>query len=247
VPAIIFGSAPPLTSVGDYIFRIYPSDAFQGKEAAKFIYQEYNKPKAAVIYVKNAWGEGLRNVFVEEYEKMGGEVVYEGNVLATDIDLKTEMVKLKDSGAEALYFPVYPASAVAGLKQMQEMELEVTVVDGDAFASDEVITSGYADGTIYSLAEMGLPDDFKTKIQNLEGFEIIDVNAMAPLGYDAIKIFADVMKKAGTDQKIIRDELAKISHKGVSNPKIEFDEVGDLNSALFEFRIIRDKETYLYR
>ena len=56
-PVIIIGaSAPALTKIGDYIFRNYPSDTFQGKFAAEFVYNTLGKKKTAVIFVKNDWG-----------------------------------------------------------------------------------------------------------------------------------------------------------------------------------------------
>src|SRR3989344_5711994 len=38
VPTIIWASAPGLTKAGDYIFRTYPSDSFQGKYAAEYAF-----------------------------------------------------------------------------------------------------------------------------------------------------------------------------------------------------------------
>ncbi|MBI3335780.1 MAG: ABC transporter substrate-binding protein, partial [Candidatus Portnoybacteria bacterium] len=64
VPVVVrWASAPHLTKIGDYIFRVYPSDAFQGKFIAEFLYNDLGKKKAAVVYVKNDWGQGIHDVF----------------------------------------------------------------------------------------------------------------------------------------------------------------------------------------
>ena len=68
VPTILrWASAAKLTGVGNFIFRIYPSDAFQSKYAAGYIYSKLAKKNAAVIYVKNDWGQGMRDGFVEAF------------------------------------------------------------------------------------------------------------------------------------------------------------------------------------
>ena len=108
-PVIIIGaSAPALTKIGDYIFRNYPSDTFQGKFAAEFVYNTLGKKKTAVIFVKNDWGQGIRDIFVERYKQLGGEIVYDEGVIQDATDLKTQITKAKTTNPDILYFPVYP-------------------------------------------------------------------------------------------------------------------------------------------
>ena len=53
-PTIFWASAPKLPKTGDYVFRTYPSDSFQGKYAAELLYNKLGKKKVAVVYVQNA-------------------------------------------------------------------------------------------------------------------------------------------------------------------------------------------------
>ena len=55
-----------------------------------------------------------------------------------------------------------------------------------------------------------------------------------------MKIFAEVIKKVGTNKEAIKNELSKLSYKNsISLPVIEFDEDRDLKSAEFEVKIIK--------
>ena len=45
-------SAEAVPNVGDYIFSIYPSDAYDGKFLANFVYNEIEKKNAAIIFVQ---------------------------------------------------------------------------------------------------------------------------------------------------------------------------------------------------
>ncbi len=248
VPTILIAaSAPHLTRIGDYIFRIYPSDTAQGKFAAEFIYNTLNKKKVAVLYVKNDWGQGLYDVFNERFKELGGEVVYSTGVLQTQTDFKTEITKIKRTSAEVLYFPVYPSNAVAALKQMKEFGLNITTIAGDITGAEEVVKSGYADGLLYTIGKISLPEEFKSKIKSLPEFKDLSINILAPLGYDGIKLMATAIKNANSlDPSLIITELSRIKYAGVSNPTIEFDENGDLKTAVFEVMMVKDKNSVEY-
>jgi len=248
IPVIIIAaSAPYLPTIGQNIFRIYPSDDAQGKFVADFIYNKLGKKKAALIYVKNDWGEGLQNTFTTRFEELDGEITYSSGVLQTETDFRTEISKIKDSNVDVLYFPVYPKNAVSALKQMKEMDLNITVIGGDILGGDEVVKSGYANGLIYTIGKIDLPDDFKVRIKSLSGFENLSINILAPLGYDSVKIITLVVQSAGSIEKqAVIDALSKLTYNGISNPNIEFDENGNLKTPVFEVMIVKNNEAVPY-
>ncbi len=57
----------------DFLFRTCPSDALQGVVAGKLA-ASYNKT-ASILYVNNAYGQGLAEVFTESFAKFGGKVL----------------------------------------------------------------------------------------------------------------------------------------------------------------------------
>ena len=237
-PVIIIGaSAPALTKIGDYIFRNYPSDTFQGKFAAEFVYNTLGKKKTAVIFVKNDWGQGIRDIFVERYKQLGGEIVYDEGVIQDATDLKTQITKAKTTNPDILYFPVYPKNGVAGLKQIKQLGLTATVVGGDISFEKSIIELPEAEGVLYTEGKTNNPADFQAKVKQVSGK---NTNIVAPYAYDAIKILVKVMEKVGTNQKSIRDELAKIVYRdSIAIPIVEFDVNGDLKAAEFVVKVIR--------
>jgi branched-chain amino acid transport system substrate-binding protein len=245
IPNILLtASAPDLTYIGDYIFRVYPSDSFQGKEAASFMKEDYDK--VAVVYVKNDWGQGIKDVFIDEFENLGGEVVYESGVLQEETDFKTEIEKITATDAEALYFAVYPNNAVSGFKQMEEYNFDLPIIGGDTLMGTEVTASGYGDGTIFIVSKLDFPDDFAAKINAMEGYEDLDVNFGASLGYDAANILFEAIESAGTNNEAIRDALKETSYAGVSSPHISFDEAGDIADTEYEYYMISNGESVPY-
>lgn len=236
IPTIFWASAPHLSKIGDYMFRTYPSDSFQGRFAAQYIFNTLAKKRAAVVYVKNDWGQGIRDVFINRFKELGGEVVYDEGVSQDARDLKTILAKVKAVNPDVIYYPTYPAVGIIGLKQMKELGMKTPVLGGDGFESKEMLVPE-AEGVLYTVAKFQNPDEFKQKVKLRTGK---DSNLVTPLAYDAVKIFAQIMNKVGTDQKAIRDELAKLSYRdGIASSLIEFDQDGDLKSAEFEVKIIK--------
>lgn len=240
-PTIIWGSAPGLTQNNDYIFRTYPSDTFQGKFAAEYMINKLKKEKVAVIYVQNDWGQGIKDVFVSNFQKLGGSISFDEGIPQDAIDLKTILIKAKETNPDAIYFPVYPSIGIIGLKQMKELGFNVSVLGGDSFATDEIIKSGVAEGVMFTIGIIRNPDDFQQKVMAVSDNHII--NAVTPLAYDAIKISARVIGEVGTDKEKIRNALASLSYQeAISLPSIEFDNEGDLKEAEFEVKVIRNNK-----
>lgn len=242
IPTVIIAASNPQLTIGrDFVFRIYPSDAFQGKIGAEFIFQTLGKKKVAVIYVKNEWGQAIKGIFINKFKELGGEVVYEDSILQDATDLRTQLAKVKDSSADALYFPVYPTNAVAGLKQIKELGIKIPVIGGDALDGEEVIKSPGSEGLIYTVPKVNNPDVFKQKIKNLPGRAGLQVSLAAPLSYDAVKILAAVIEQNGTESKAIRNGLFGISYRaGISNSLIEFDENGDIKNAEYDIKSVKN-------
>ena len=70
-------SNPDITNMGDYIFRVYPSDSLQGKYMAEYVKNVLNYSKVAVLYVNNDWGKGVAEVFKKTFINMGGEIIFQ--------------------------------------------------------------------------------------------------------------------------------------------------------------------------
>ncbi len=244
-PVVIrWASVPNLTKKGDFIFRVYPSDAFQGAFVAEYAFNLLGKTKAAVLFVKNDYGQGLADVFSEKFVSLGGEIVYEDSFVQEETDLRTVLSKAKASEPDVIFFPAYRSNGVAGLKQMKELGITVPVIGGDAFDADEVIKSPDANGTLFAVAVVLNPENFKQKVLEATGKKADQITA--PLAYDSIHVIANAIRTASSlDPKKIREELTQTNLEGISG-KIEFDQDRDLKGAKYEMRIIQNQTTAIY-
>ena len=70
-------SSPKITNAGDYVFRDYPSDAYQGKFAAEYSYNKLGKRKVGLLYMQIDYGIGVKDAFKNRFKELGGQVVSE--------------------------------------------------------------------------------------------------------------------------------------------------------------------------
>ena len=238
-------SAPGLTKAGDYIFRNYPSDSFQGKYAAEYLYNTLKKSKVAVIYVQNAWGLGIKDVFINRFKELGGQVVFEDSATQDSVDFRTSLTKAKAANPDSLYVPVYPANASGLLKQIAEMGLKVTVLGGDSFDAKEVWDVSGSQGVLYLQAHLSAPDDFMNRVKSVTGKT---PNAYTPFVYDAIKILAEAMKEAGsTNGAAVKAKLIGMDYKdSVAVSEVKFNADRELNTASYDVKIINNSKGEIY-
>ncbi len=69
-------TSPAITGIkdNDLLYRVVPSDNYQGAVLAKMVLDEGIK-KVAVTYVNNDYGVGIGQTFIDAYKAAGGEIV----------------------------------------------------------------------------------------------------------------------------------------------------------------------------
>lgn len=232
-------SAPTVTDAGDYIFRSYPSDAFQGKYAAGYVYNTLNKKKVAVLAVLGDWGTGVKNSFVNNFPVLGGEVVFVEDYPQDARDLRTQLTKIKDAKPELLYFIGYTEASIAGLRQAKELGLTMPIFGADAWDDAKIHENDFASGISYVVAAVTSKDTAfidRLKAKNA------DNTICAPGSYNNVKIVADIMKRVGADSIKIKDELYKVKDYPGVNGAITLDQNGDLATAAYEVKMVKDKK-----
>ncbi|HBV01701.1 MAG TPA: hypothetical protein DEF00_04980 [Candidatus Taylorbacteria bacterium] len=233
-------SAPTITQAGDYIFRNYPSDLYQGAFGADYIYTTLGKKKVAILYVKSDWGVGIKDVFLEKYKALGGTIVAEEGYEQTARDLRTNLTKIKSANPEAVYFLGYTEASIPGLKQAKELGLKAILFGGDAWDDSKIWTEvGEAgEGAMYSVVSAPLNDKFKTDMKAKVGSDEIAV--CTPTAYDALKILASVLGKVEATGEAIKNELYRTVYTGgVSAAEVKFDANGDMVGANYAVKTVK--------
>ena len=103
---------PEVTKKGDYIFRVCCLDPFQGYVMAKFATGTLKMTKVAVLRdIKNDYSVGLADVFVENFNKMGGTIVADERYSEGDTDFSAQLTSIKSKNPQAVFLPGYYTEA----------------------------------------------------------------------------------------------------------------------------------------
>ncbi len=226
-------SAPALSSAGQYFFRTYPSDSYQGIFAANYAYNTMGARKIAVIYHVSDWGTGIKDVFVKEFEKLGGKVVATEGTSQDVRDYRTQIAKIKSSGYDAIYIPVYSDGGTALVKQLVDAKIPTSKILGPEVFNDPKFladTKGVADGIIVTASKTSPSETFKAAVIAKTGGT--EVPICAPQAYDAFMAVAKGMTSAGTDGDKLQAAIRALNFTGESG-EISFDANGDLQKATY--------------
>lgn len=102
--------------VNPYLFSIYPLYEDEGSILAKYAVEKLNTKEIGVIYQNDPYGKNGLDGVRQRLDKLGIKAVAEIPVESTEKDLSSHVLKLKNSGANAVLMWVNPTSGVILLK-----------------------------------------------------------------------------------------------------------------------------------
>ena len=183
------------------MFLMQPSSIQYSEIMASYTIDVLGLKKVGVLYDQsNAFAVSLMKPYVDYIKAAGGEIVSEQVYTKGDKDFKTQLLKIKDAGADCLYFPNYIQDAVLAMNQRKQVGLDVPVIGGLDFAPPfaSLVNDPEATNDIY------LANNFsETEPQLKEVWEIYKtkygedpVNKVF-LGYDKVLLIREAMKLGG--------------------------------------------------
>jgi branched-chain amino acid transport system substrate-binding protein len=207
---------PAVTQVGTYIFRACFVDAFQGEVMARFATQTLGAKKAAILYDFNSpYGRGLTDFFEFSFAKLGGRIVAKPSYTQGDVDFKGQLSTIQGSEPDVIYIPGYYNDVATIAKQARTMGLKQPLLGGDGWDAPELWQlAGDALNISYITTHYSV-DDPSPVIQSFveeykRRFGNLVPDAHAALGYDATRLLANAIERAGsTDGTKIRNALAE--------------------------------------
>ena len=207
VPQIATVATNPLVTVDNkgavrpYSFRICFTDPYQGALGAELAYNDLGKKKAAILYnVGSEYAHGLREYFIKDYTKLGGEIVADEGFRGTDVDFRAQLTTIKDSGADVLFLPGMPKDMALAIKQAQELGLDVTIIGGDGFSDVMFEIAGDSMKGTYWITHTYMEDPAMAEIfarykevYNDECKEFVN----GTMSFDALLWVMDAIRRAG--------------------------------------------------
>lgn len=239
-------SNPAVTNAGDYIFRDYTSDNYDGVVMAGYIYAMLNKKRTAVAYVNNDYGVGVKDAFIAEYEKKGGTISAIESYTGGQTDLKTIARKLKESQPECIYIVGNPAENGYLVKELKNQNSKAQITGNLSFEDESFykIAGTAYDSIIFSSPFFNITSNnaytrnFVIKFR--EKYDK-DPSVEAALGYDVGGILIKALADCKYNVKDIKDAMYRVQNfEGVTG-NTSFDVNGDVKKTILIKSIKKDK------
>ncbi len=232
---------PDITNAGDYIFRVIPSDAYQGKVAANIATNLFNAKKVAILYVESDFPKGLVNEFSKNFN---GEIVAKESIAQNSTEFKTQIQKIISSKPDLLYVIAYNTEYIAFFKQYLEIGASTPILGSDTLSDPTILSASYMSNypvrIVYPFPKANWKNSELNKEFTLKYNK--EINPYAPYAYDIVNLINYAIDKTGsTDSTILKNALYDIKYQGITG-EISFDEFGDLANAEFEAFEIKNNE-----
>ena len=202
----------------DFLFRTAASDAAQGVVLARLAYEQGYRT-AGVMFINNAYGEGLANQFEESFTSLGGTVTNKVPHEDSQPTFASELEKATSGNPNVLVAMSYPGQAEIYLRESLEGNYTDIFLFTDATKSPdmmEVIGWDLLEGTLGTAP--GSPDSpqlqaFQTSYADTFGGQKPE-HPFTSEAYDAAVLIALASAKAGTttDAVAIRDALRSVAN-----------------------------------
>ena len=222
VPAIGTSCTNPLVTLGnEYYFRVCFIDSFQGKVMAHYAFKEGGYKKIAVIQeVTNVYSVALSKIFMENFKQFTADekaITSVGDYKTGDKDFIAQLTAIKNSDAQAIFFPGNFMESALIMKQARQLGITIPFLGGDTWETPGVIqiAGDAAEGAVYSsFYDPAAPlTDRTTEFLDAYGKKYGNDTLAAgitALGFDAYLLAIETIEKAGSvDGPTLKDTLAQ--------------------------------------
>jgi branched-chain amino acid transport system substrate-binding protein len=215
IPLIATGATNPrVTQTGDYIFRVCFIDDFQAGVIARFVLENLHKNKVAFMTdVKQDYSVGLTQFAKDYLLKHGGQVVKEQSYSSGDKDFRAQLTDIKSANPDVIIITGYYPEASLIIRQARQLGIKSQFAGGDGWDGSSLIpVAGKAiEGAFYSthFSPESTAPAVQEFVQKYKKKYNKTPDAFAALGYDAVGLLVDAIKRAGgTDPEKLRDAIA---------------------------------------
>jgi branched-chain amino acid transport system substrate-binding protein len=206
---------PAVTQVGDYIFRVCFIDPFQGEVMAKFAANTLKAKRAAIMLDFNSpYSRGLTDFFESSFTKLGGQILNKQSYTQGDRDYKGQLTAIRATNPDVIYVPGYYGEVGVIAKQAKQLDIKAPLLGGDGWDATQLWDLGGDSLNGDFISNHYSVDDPSPAIRKF----VADYkarhgkvpDALAALGYDAMRVLGEAIKRAGTtEEPKLRDAIAQ--------------------------------------
>jgi len=210
-----------IQDLGEYVFQLNTGLRYEAREVARYAIEEEGYRTFAVIHPKDSYGSSLANSFVNEVNRLGGNVLTTQSYECGTTDFGEILAIVKEVAPEAIYIPGYADDVILISTQIRYYEVESALLGGDRWMEEKVanLAEDYVEGAVFACffgeentnnAEEEFVKTYKEK------FGIEPMRASV-LSYDAGKVIVESVKEGACTPFEIKEFLDSMPmRRGIS-------------------------------
>jgi branched-chain amino acid transport system substrate-binding protein len=242
-----------VTQVGDYIFRVCFIDPFQGEVLAKFAFNDLKARRVAVLKdTQQDYSVGLTESIQKTFTTLGGQVLAPVSYSSGDADFRAILTQVRAQKPDAIFATGYYPEAAIIVRQARELGMTMPILGGDGWVGDSLKNGREALKNTF-ISDHYSGDNPDPVVQNFKKAYRAkfsrEPDSIAALGYDAAKVLADSLNRAGTtDGPKLRDAIAAANVAGVTGQlKMNPSRNVDKPAVISEVQFVNGDVRYVFR
>jgi branched-chain amino acid transport system substrate-binding protein len=220
-------------------FNVFPPNKFESLDLAKYLYEHEGYRKIAIFGYKQEWSIAQTQFLRQGFEDLGGKVTIMEHPEESNVDLRTESLKVKDSNPEAVVFTNWNLTGIAARRLREvgatvpfySVMLPVQQIDGARGALENLIFIST------DTVNTEFNEKFMAKYGHNAGFPVAQ-------GYDAMRILAEAIARAKSMEPA--DVASKLNQIGMwhgESGDITFDKDGNAHKPVNYYKVINGQVT----
>jgi len=240
-------TAPSLKDCGKYFFSAMASDTAQGPEWVK-VAEALGAKEAAVMYINNDYGIGVKDTFVQAFEAAGGKVLIAQPFELGGKDFRTEVLKVKATNPKVTFIVDHVAEGSIVIKQAKELGMDTQWVTDVSMVAKEVtdLAGAAAEGAMGLRAGSTQTPEYKAFHDAFVKKFNEEPTIWSDFAYDTMMLVAKAIEKGGYTSDGIQKALFDVAetYVGPSGAK-KFDQYG-ISQGVYEWMVVKDGQWTVY-
>lgn len=211
-------------------FRLVANEDNQGGELARMAYGYLKAHRAAVIHAEDAWATTTSDIFVRQYEKLGGHIVARQSYPNGGDNFDAQIEAIAQAEPALVFCAVHPREGLMISSGLRQAGLKAPFLGTDAMKTAFPLGGGQPEAEAYHTYSGA---DFR-RLASAAAFRqayaarFPEDSTYSPEAYDAVMLIAEAVRRVGRADrgKILAAVRHLRDYHGVSG-LINFDEQGE--------------------
>jgi len=225
-------SSPTITGAGEFVWRNWPSDAFEASVMVDYLKRKQFK-KISLVLLNNDYGQAMLQTVKKGLEGSGVEIVATEFFLQDVTDLRAQVTKASEPKPDVIYLISYPKDSIVFLRQYTELGVTIPVVSTSSFEDASILANQAkaAEGVVFTSPKPPGVND--PKVLSFKSNYVKTYNKepglVADYSYDALNLLVEAAKLGGgVSGEQLKAGLGKITDFHGASGLINFDKNGDV-------------------